>query len=64
MARDRKTNALIRRIQANEKVECDNRLYLIQRALQKHGKKLAEYELTNLEAALRPAIGRIAIEAR
>lgn len=61
-----KTNIapLLRRIARQEKVELASRLERIQRALRKHGKKLAGYEMTNLENALSPAIGRIEMDAR
>lgn len=64
MARDKAADALIRRIQKQEDADRARRLARIQKALSRHGKGLASFELTNLENALGPAIGRIAMDAR
>lgn len=64
MKRDPETKALIRSIQQSEKADLAARLARIERALKRHGKKLAGYELTNLENALGPAVGRITMDAR
>lgn len=62
--RDPETAALIRNIQREEDYEHAARVARLQRALKRHGKKLLKGELTALENALSPAVGRIAMDAR
>jgi len=60
----RETKSLIRNIQRQEDYDRAARVARIQRALKNHGKDLLNGELSTLEAALSPAIGRIAMDAR
>lgn len=62
MARNAETKALIRSIQQGEKAELAARLARIERAVKRHGKKLLSFELTDIENALGPAIGRIEMD--
>ncbi len=61
---DRETKALMSGLRRREQEEIAGRLDRIQRALKKHGKNLMTFELTNLENALGPAIGRIEMDRR
>jgi hypothetical protein len=57
-----KTDRLIRTIQRNENLNRANRVTRLTLALKAHGAKLLDHELTNLENALQPAVGRIVMD--
>jgi len=58
-----KTNSLLKRIEAQEKRQRAERLLSLQRALSKYGKRLTDFDLRDIEEAIRPAVGRIAMES-
>ena len=56
---DTATKKLIGKIQRNEDAELRQRLNRALRALKKYGPRFHKVELTNLENAIEPAIGRV-----
>lgn len=58
----REESQLIRRLQKEETAERSARVDRVIRGLRKHGSKLFNHELTAIEAAVHPAIGRVALD--
>jgi hypothetical protein len=53
---------LIRRLQKDEDMEKAARVDRLIRGLRKHGSKLFKHEITAIETAMHPAIGRVSLD--